>query len=129
MAVGNRPVHIPDKGDRVLTRDGKELGVVEDNLPVSHFCVDGYWLSSDHIHLKEHGVVTLEFDERQIEDYKLDEPAPVDSESPILDAAADDGLSDAERDARRKEMMQGYPSDVEPPRDAASREGERGSRS
>lgn len=129
MAVRNQPVHIPEKGDRVRTQDGKELGVVEDHATANHFCVDGYWLSSDHIHHRENGVVTLEFDENQIEDYKLDEPAPVDSESPILDAAADDGLSEAERDARRKEMMQGYPSDVEPPADAIRREGEPGSQS
>lgn len=109
-------------GEEVFTRDGEQLGVVKELRGETHFKIDAprardYWLASDLLLESSGRRVTVDFDAGDLEDYKLDEPAPVASADPQLDAETGDGLSDDARARRKAQMKSGYPSAVTPPGD------------
>ncbi len=111
------PVHNIQLGDKVVTRDGKELGSVKELWDDTHLKVDAsmardYWLPCSMIASANNGSVAMDFESDQLDDYQLDEPVPLDSPNPALDASTDDGLSDVDREQRKQQMKAGYPSAV-----------------
>jgi hypothetical protein len=105
---GEQPSRIPPVGAPVFTRDGAALGEVSE-VSGANFKVDApkardYWLSAEFVLQASAACVELDFDVETLDDYKLEHPAPIASESPILDAEANSFSSPEERAARRHEM-------------------------
>lgn len=109
-------------GEEVFTRDGEQLGVIQEVHGETHFKIDAprardYWLACDVLLESRDRRVTVDFDSGDLNEYRLDAPAPVAAADPRIDAGTEDGLSDAAREQRQEEMKSGYPSEVAPPRD------------
>lgn len=106
---------VPQPGQPVYTRDGKDLGRVKE-LASDAFKVDApmrrdYWLSVGSILGIGPDGIEMDFDESMREAYELDGPGEhVISESPVIDAASETFESRAEQDRRRDE--QSHPDGV-----------------
>lgn len=101
---------VPQSGQRVVTRDGAELGRVKE-IAADAFKVDApmkrdYWLSVGSILSIGTAGIEMDFDESMLDAFKLDGPGEgVTSESPVLDAASETFSSTAEQDLRRDEQI------------------------
>ena len=103
---------LPAVGARVVTRDGAALGEVK-QVEADYFKVDAphapdYWLSSEFVLTSDPSRVELDFDGEVLADYKLKQPGPALTASPVLDAEAETFSSPAEKAERREEMKEGY---------------------
>jgi len=100
----------PRDGQRIVTRDGHELGTVkettEDAFKVDAPMQRDYWLSIGSVLSIQGDEIVMDFDEETLEAYQLDGPgAHVASESPILDAQMDTFSSAEEKDLRREQNI------------------------
>jgi len=100
----------PMRGQRVFTRDDKELGtvktVVEDAFKVDAPRQRDYWLSFGSVLSIDDDMVIMDFDAEVLESYKLDDPGGhVVSESPILDAGAETFSSTEDKELRRERSI------------------------
>jgi hypothetical protein len=107
------PVRIPPTGAPVFTRDGAALGEVAE-VAGTTFKVDApnardYWLSGEFVLQASAACVELDFDVENLDDYKLEHPAPVASDSPILDAQAN-AFSSREDVAATRHAMEHPPA-------------------
>lgn len=97
----------PRVGQRILTRNGDELGAVKD-VREDTFKVDAprkrdYWLSFGSVLSIDDDMVVMDFDAEVLESYQLDEPdAHVVSESPVLDASAETFASVEDKELHRE---------------------------
>lgn len=106
--MGGKTFRMPPLGVPVRTRDGSSLGEVSE-LAATDFKVNAphardYWLSSEFVLQATSTGVELDFDADTLDDYKLEGPGSVASDSPILDGAANAFSSPEDRTETRHEM-------------------------
>ncbi len=98
-------------GNRVVARDGEELGHVAE-VTDEHFRLDvsgghDYWLSKQVVASTDGDCVWLNFDGAQLEGFKLEKPEAV-AGSPILEEQTDVFRHPGEQEEKRRQMQAGH---------------------
>ena len=102
---------VPPLGAPVHTMDGEHLGTVKE-VAGQQFKVDAkysrdFWLSLALVSEAAAGGVTVGCDASALDDFKLDGPSTVTSESPILDAQRETFPTIEDKELRRDQMIHG----------------------